>query len=105
MVVFNARFPSFLLLLLAFVGLGSATTKHHDESFVPDAVLRVTEQVIVQSCLPAKATVLINGTSPGPELRIKGGQTYWIRVYNDMTDKNCTMVVAYSKVSLSCQPS
>jgi L-ascorbate oxidase len=100
MVVFNARLPSFLLLLLIFAGLGSAATKHHDESFVPDAVLRVTEQVIVQSCLPAKATVLINGTSPCPELRM--GETYWIRVYNDMADKNCTMVRAYSKVSLSC---
>ena len=101
MVVFNARFPSFLLLLPVFVGLGSATTKHHDESFVPDAVLRMTEQVTVQSCLPAKATAFINGTSPGPELRIKEGQTYWIRVYNDMADKNCTMVRSYSKVSIS----
>lgn len=64
----------------------------HNETFVPDAVLRVSTSNISQSCYPSKSTVLVNGTSPGPELRIKEGITYWIRVYNDMTDKNLTMV-------------
>jgi L-ascorbate oxidase len=64
----------------------------HNETFTPDAVLRVTASNVSQSCYPSKSTALINGTSPGPELRIKEGITYWIRVFNDMTDKNLTMV-------------
>jgi hypothetical protein len=64
----------------------------HDEQFIPDAILRVTARNISQSCLPSKMTVLINGTAPGPELRLREARTTWIRVYNDMTDQNLTMV-------------
>ncbi|PBP16992.1 hypothetical protein BUE80_DR012251 [Diplocarpon rosae] len=63
----------------------------HDDTFVPDAVIRITEEHRVQSCLPAKPIVLINGTSPGPELTIREGGTYWIRVYNDLAHQNLTM--------------
>lgn len=64
----------------------------HNETFVPDAILRITAENITQSCLPSKSVVLVNGTTPGPELRLTEGQTYWIRVYNDMPDQNLTMV-------------
>ena len=80
-------------LLLGGLGLvKAATTRIHDASFIPDAVLRVTAENLAQSCLPPKWTVLVNGTAPGPELRLHEGKTYWIRVYNDMTDNNLTMV-------------
>jgi hypothetical protein len=83
------------LLVFVFVtllGAVQANTECHDETFVPDAILRITQATISQSCLPPKLVVLVNGTSPGPELRLKEGQTYWIRVYNDMVDRNYTMV-------------
>jgi L-ascorbate oxidase len=79
-------------LLLGALSLARAATHCHDASFVPDAVLRVTAEDLAQSCLPAKSTVLVNGTAPGPELRLQEGKTYWIRVYNDMSDNNLTMV-------------
>ncbi len=70
----------------------NATTVTHDKAFVPDAILRVTEELATQGCLPSRSTVVVNGTSPGPELRLKEGVTYWIRVYNDITAQNLTMV-------------
>ncbi|KAG4413452.1 hypothetical protein IFR04_013429 [Cadophora malorum] len=76
---------------LSCLGRAVAETTCHDESFVPDAILRVTEAPLAQSCYPSKSTVLVNGTSPGPALKIKEGETYWIRVYNDMERKNLTM--------------
>ena len=81
-------------LLFAVVEVITATTYHHDKTFVPDAVLRVTAENTTQSCLPSKSVVLVNGTSPGPELRLLEGRVYWIRVYNDMLDQNLTMVLA-----------
>ena len=81
-----------LLFILGLVGIAAARKVAHDETFVPDAVLRVTVESVAQSCLPSKLTVLVNGTSPGPELRLLEGKRYWIRVYNDMTQYNLTMV-------------
>lgn len=89
---FITPFPAVLISLLGWLNIAAANTQCHDENFVPDAVLRVTQQNITQSCLASKSNVLINGTSPGPELRLVEGQTYWIRVYNDMTANNLTMV-------------
>jgi FtsP/CotA-like multicopper oxidase with cupredoxin domain len=80
-----------LLIFLATTGVVKATLQCHGEAFIPDAVLRITAQNISQSCLPSKSVVLVNGTSPGPELRLLEGQTYWIRVYNDMPEQNLTM--------------
>lgn len=82
------------LILMVVVGVAKATTQSHDETFHPDAVLQITAQNISQSCLPPKSVVLVNGTSPGPELRLLEGKTYWIRVYNDMPEQNLTMVLA-----------
>ena len=72
--------------------------KVHDEAFVPDAVLVFTVENISTSCVPAKPTVLINGTAPGPELRLKEGRTSWIRVYNNISDQNVTVVSPISSV-------
>ncbi|KAI9838737.1 MAG: hypothetical protein M1838_004537 [Thelocarpon superellum] len=66
----------------------------HNGSFTPDAILRVTVETMVQSCL-TKHNVVVNGTSPGPELRIPEGQTTWVRVFNDMPDQNLTMMLQH----------
>jgi hypothetical protein len=92
-----SRFSTILVFVfVALLGAVQAITESHDETFVPDAILRITQANITQSCLPPKLVVLVNGTSPGPELRLKEGQTYWVRVYNDMVDRNYTMVRLFS---------
>jgi FtsP/CotA-like multicopper oxidase with cupredoxin domain len=93
---FITNFLALLFSILSWVSIASAKTRYHDETFVPDAVLLVTKQNITQSFLPSKSNVLVNGTSPGPELRLMEGQTYWIRVHNDMTDNSLTMVSSHS---------
>ena len=98
---FMSYFYALLLSVLSWLSVAAANTQCHDESFVPDAVLRVTQQNITQSCLASKSNVLINGTSPGPELRLLEGQTYWIRVYNDMTANNVTMVGPSTRSKMS----
>lgn len=67
----------------------------HDQSFIPDAVLVFTVETISQPCVAAKATVLINGTTPGPEVRLQEGRTSWIRVYNNIANMNVTVVSFY----------
>jgi L-ascorbate oxidase len=62
----------------------------HDASFVPDEILRITEENVTIAC-ESRLSVLVNGTSPGPALRLKPGKTTWIRVYNDMEHWNTTM--------------
>ena len=84
-------FRALLPLLSAFMATASNLIVH-DESFVPDAILRVTSGVRKQSCVPEKEILLVNGTSPGPELRFTEGRTVWIRVYNDVHGKNLTIV-------------
>jgi len=94
-----------LPLLSAFaVGLiktAYAKTVVHDGNFIPDATLHVTSGNRNQSCVPEKEILLVNGTSPGPELRLTEGNTYWIRVYNDMVDQNFTMVSSPCALSLT----
>lgn len=62
----------------------------HDASFVPDEILRITEENVTIAC-ESRLSVLVNGTSPGPALRLTPGKTTWIRVYNDMEHWNTTM--------------
>ena len=83
--------------ILAFISpiertFGSRKLVLHDSSFSPDFVLRVTEQPFTQSCIAKTEVILINGTTPGPEIRLTEGNIYWIRVYNDMDNHNLTMV-------------
>jgi L-ascorbate oxidase len=62
----------------------------HDDTFVPDFVLRVTYETVDIAC-QSRLSVLVNGTSPGPAITLPPGKTSWIRVYNDMEDLNTTM--------------
>lgn len=62
----------------------------HDDAFVPDAILRVTAVNVSLGCID-RYSVLVNGTSPGPELRFREGEVKWVRVYNDMENYNLTM--------------
>lgn len=62
----------------------------HDETFHPDHILRITYQNVSMGC-QSRTSVVVNGTSPGPPLRIPAGKTTWIRVYNDMEEYNTTI--------------
>lgn len=84
--------------MLSSLALGSwlsstalATLTLHDASFTPDHILRVTVENINTGC-QSRQDVVVNGTKPGPALHILPGATTWVRVYNDMTDANLTMV-------------
>ena len=84
--------PSLLCLSL-FLQLATAVV--HDGSFTPDIILRVTAANHSQACQD-RYSVLVNGTSPGPTLRLEEGKVTWIRVYNDMDSYNLTMVCFYA---------
>ena len=68
-----------------------ALTVRHDATFTPDHVLRVTNENIDIAC-DQHLSVVVNGTTPGPVLRLAPGTASWIRVYNDVEDQNLTMV-------------
>lgn len=80
-----------LLLLFLIILPHRVTAIVHDDSFFPDAILRVTVHNISLGGIQ-KLTTLVNGSIPGPELRVSENETAWIRVYNDMEDQNLTMV-------------
>ena len=86
------------VLLLASLQSVAATTYVHDQTFVPDVILRGTAANVSQACIN-RLSVLLNGTSPGPEVRLRAGKTAWIRVYNDMDDYNLTVVCKYRPFS------
>lgn len=69
---------------------GYGGPRQHGADFHPDIVLRASYQNISVGCM-SRASVVINGTSPGPGLRLRPGKTSWIRVYNDMDSFNLTM--------------
>jgi L-ascorbate oxidase len=68
-----------------------ALTVRHDATFTPDHILRVTNENIDIAC-DSHLSVIVNGTTPGPALRLAPGTASWIRVYNDVEDQNLTMV-------------
>ena len=80
-----------LPLLFSLIWLHCVTAVVHDGSFKPDAILRVTSQNISLGGIQ-KPTTLVNGSTPGPEVRVPENETVWIRVFNDMKDSNLTMV-------------
>ena len=63
----------------------------HDASFVPDSVLRITAQNISIGGIN-RYTTIANGSQPGPPLRLQEGRVAWVRVYNDVSNANLTMV-------------
>jgi hypothetical protein len=85
-------FWGFNVVSFVLFSIASASPTLHDASFVPDRILRVTSGTHTQSCITKSGVGFVNGSSPGPEVRIMEGQTTWIRVYNDMVDQNLTMV-------------
>ena len=50
-----------------------------------------TAQNITANC-ESRYSVVFNGTSPGPVLQLEEGKTTWVRVYNEIPDKNLTVV-------------
>jgi hypothetical protein len=79
----------------------NSTVPIHDSSFSPDFILRVTKELFTQSCITKLDVILINGTTPGPEIRLVEGNIYWIRVFNDMDNQNLTMVGIPARLKMS----
>ncbi|KAK6087001.1 L-ascorbate oxidase [Seiridium cupressi] len=84
-----------LLFLLTYVGLfrpGFATRDAvtHDQYWEPEYVLVATAQNITTNC-QSRYSVIFNGTSPGPAIYMTDGKTTWVRVYNQIEDKNVTV--------------
>ncbi|KAL5115646.1 hypothetical protein ACEQ8H_006445 [Pleosporales sp. CAS-2024a] len=61
-----------------------------NSNFVPDFYLSVTYENHPVAC-QQRMSVLVNGTSPGPVLRLPAGKTSWVRVCNNMSNYNTTM--------------
>lgn len=78
-----------LTLLFAFATAVERVVVH-DETFVPDVVLRLSVATIQQDC-QSRLSVVVNGTYPGPPVYLQPDTTTWIRVYND-ADVNSTIV-------------
>ncbi|KKY18288.1 putative multicopper oxidase type 1 [Diplodia seriata] len=79
-----------LLLAVATAASKEPSLQLHDDTFVPDAVLRVTAEVASVGCIE-RYSVIVNGTVPGPPLSFVSGSVVWIRVYNDMAHENLTI--------------
>ncbi|KAF2768871.1 L-ascorbate oxidase [Teratosphaeria nubilosa] len=62
----------------------------HDDTFTPDFVLVVTYENVSIGC-QSRPSVVINGSTPGPAVRLPAGVSSWIRVYNEMDEYNFTM--------------
>ncbi|KAI5859794.1 putative multicopper oxidase [Durotheca rogersii] len=83
--------PSLVLRVgLLQTGALAATASVHDSSWQPEYVIHATFQDVVINC-QHRQSVVLNGTTPGPTLHLKEGQTTWVRVYNDLPDTNLTM--------------
>ncbi|EWC44178.1 hypothetical protein DRE_07003 [Drechslerella stenobrocha 248] len=92
---YASSIPSALCFLVGFlvgflVAFSDAKLARHGGRFAPNHVLRATAQNVSIAC-ESRFSVLFNGTSPGPTLYFKEGQTTWVRVYNDMTEYNLTV--------------
>lgn len=83
------------LLSALFWAVGAAATPslydHRSGSFSPDVVLEVKQAEFSIAGI-SKFSALVNGSMPGPTIRIPEDKVIWIRVYNDMEDANLTMV-------------
>ncbi|KAJ3494714.1 hypothetical protein NLG97_g3909 [Lecanicillium saksenae] len=86
------RIASFLPSLISIVGaVSSRLHSHKSDLFSPDIILRITRENYTIGNIVDRYTTLINGSVPGPTLRIPEEKVVWIRVYNDMRDANLTM--------------
>lgn len=75
---------TFILSILLWTCCGTEAHWH------PNAILRISKGFLAGDCT-FRPSVIINGTSPGPELRFRERQRVWIRVYNDLPDQNTTL--------------
>jgi L-ascorbate oxidase len=82
------------------VGKNDSCLHTHDGGFTPDFYLSVTYENHTVAC-QTRMSALVNGTSPGPTLRLPAGKTSWVRVCNDMEEFNTTMV-CISRDSIQC---
>lgn len=84
--------PSLILQVGLLQTCAVATTASvHDDQWQPEYLLRATSEVVTMNC-EQRESVIFNGTTPGPPLYLKEGKTTWVRVYNDMSDLNFTVV-------------
>ncbi|KAJ5330543.1 multi-copper oxidase [Penicillium atrosanguineum] len=83
-------FVTLLLLLRASIAVSGFQQVRHDSGFVPSHVLRVTQESIPVACT-SRLSAVVNGSTPGPTIYLKEGQTSWVRVYNDMKLDNLTI--------------
>lgn len=95
-----------LLLLVSSVAANWNSPKtngthlhRHDSTFSPNFYLHITYENHTVAC-QHRMSVLVNGTSPGPTLRLPGGKTSWVRVCNDMDTYNTTMVTETFRTSM-----
>lgn len=84
------RWCLFLMPMAVSASSLSHSCRHRSCSFTPDVVLNVTRQTISIGGISRYST-LVNGSIPGPTIRIPEEQVVWIRVYNEMSDDNLTM--------------
>ncbi|KAK4126927.1 multicopper oxidase [Parathielavia appendiculata] len=86
--------PSFLIggCLAAAVSSKLVNSGQVEDSgrVIPDHVLRVSIANVPSAC-ETRQDVVVNGTSPGPAIRVLPGARSWIRVYNDMDNWNLSM--------------
>lgn len=75
---------------LQFSAVAAADLHTHDNTFVPDVILRISAINLAVACTHRQSTV-INGTAPGPPVVLTADKTTWVRVYNDQTDANATV--------------
>lgn len=86
-----AQSKSVVLWLCGTISVLGSQLVSHDDSFVPDHVLRITARNISLAC-ESRYSLVVNGTSPGPQIRLRPTGASWIRVYNDVDNANLTMV-------------
>ena len=85
-----------LVILGTIIGVSVGTSRHHKAAVavVDDGVARFT-LVINRQVLPGsgseKRMVTVNGTVPGPTLRVAPGQRVEVTVYNAMQDEDTTV--------------
>jgi hypothetical protein len=102
--ILTMRFNSLSSVLLGSL-LSTAVNSRgveHGDTVSPDHVLRVTLADVPSAC-ESRQNVVVNGTTPGPAIRVLPGTRSWIRVYNDMDDRNLSMVSHSPWTSTSTQ--
>lgn len=90
----SGPFANMLMFLLPTLACGltlsHAGRRAHDRHFAPTHILRATSQNITVDC-QSRTSVVINGSDPGPTIQLREGEEHWIRVYNNILDRNLTI--------------